>query len=302
MAPWRAAALVALGLLLPGPPGSLRVASAQDGVDVNEADKVPEAGGAGKEAASEEAEDAEVVGDEAEDGEEAASEPGNVMDSAKELQDKLGQLKALLAKKGDSVDPELKERLQGLEQQLDSLNLDGLTGLAGGAGSGSKELQEFLGGCIMMSLRRAGARRPQTLGALRRLAKGVTQEEGADVELVRMVAVCVNELTDVELGQFRAGQLQILPQHLTAQAAQPSGRDAVLGIEATVWEQLGPVAAAMQEQLVGDVDANKLPGSTALIAGVPLLLIFAFLGKKFFEMKQREVHKKDKGKKKTKDK
>jgi len=113
----------------------------------------------------------------AEGGEAAASEDSAegdeekgaaFVDSARELQEKLAQLKALLDAKGEGADPGLKEKLAGLESQLSSLGLDSLTG--GGAGS-NPELTEFLGACVAMSMRRAGMQRPATLGALRKLVE-----------------------------------------------------------------------------------------------------------------------------------
>merc|ERR1719253_303812 len=58
--------------------------------------------------------------------EEKAAKAEAFVDSAKELNEKLAQLKALLDAKGEGADPALKERLQGLQQQLQGLGLDGL--------------------------------------------------------------------------------------------------------------------------------------------------------------------------------
>lgn len=240
----------------------------------------------------------------AEGGDDEPAEGGqNFVDSAKELQDKLAQLKGLLAAKGGDVDPQLKERLEGLEKQLEGLDLGG--GLGGGSGGeASAELLEFLGGCVMMSLRKAGMRKPQSLAALGALASGkLTQEEGSDLDLVRMVSVCISELTDKELAEFKAGQLQVLPQALAAKAADAGAKDVVLGIEAEVWKQLGPVSKALQSQILGDASGGRsLPSGVGLIAGVPLFLAFVFLGKKFLEMQARDGEKKDKKKSKAKDK
>lgn len=237
----------------------------------------------------------------AEGGDEAAEGGKNFVDSAKELQDKLAQLKGLLAAKGGDVDPALKERLEGLEKQLEGLDLEGV---AGGGGGASPELQEFLGGCIMMSLRKAGMRKPQSLSALGALASGkLTQEEGADIDLVKMVSVCISELTDKELAEFKAGQLTVLPQALATKATEPEAKDIVIGIEAEVWKQLVPVAAALQSQIVGDAGGGRsLPSGVGFIFGVPFFLFLVFLGKKFLEMQKDQGEKKDKKKNKSKDK
>lgn len=218
--------------------------------------------------------------------------------SAQELQEKLGQLKALLDKKGEGADPALKERLKGLEEQLDSLGL----GLGGGS---NKELAEFLGGCVAMSMRRAGVRRPSTLGALRKMANNkLTPEQAADTELFRMVGVCVAELTDAELAQFKAGKLSMLPQAMADKAAKAEAKEQVTGMEPGVYKELRLVSEALLKQFAGD-DEGALPMKQGLMAGIPLIAIFAFLGKKFMDMQKREQEdaaKREKKKEKKKDK
>jgi len=215
-----------------------------------------------------------------------------IVDSAKELSEKLGQLKALLDKKGDAADPVLKERLEGLEQQLSGL---GLSSLVNPEQASSPELREFLGSCVMMSLRRAGAQRPATLGALSRLAdKETTMARAGDFEFVRMVAICVNELTDDELKEIKTGKLTVLPKGLAAKAAEPESKAEVLKIEAPVWAELQVVAAAMQKQLVGDAEAQRPPIMQGLAAAVPVLGMIIFMVSKFREMQKRETAKQEK--------
>merc|ERR1719253_1970282 len=80
-------------------------------------------------------------------------------------------------------------------------------------------------------------------------------------------------------------------------AADAGAKDVVLGIEAEVWKQLGPVSKALQSQILGDASGGRsLPSGGGLIAGVPLFLAFVFLGKKFLEMQARDGEKKDKKK------
>jgi hypothetical protein len=236
------------------------------------------------------ASEAEVVAPEADANSDAAVE--TIVDSAKELSEKLGQLKALLDKKGDAADPVLKERLEGLEQQLSGL---GLSSLVNPEPASSPELREFLSSCVMMSLRRAGAQRPATLSALARLAdKETTMERAGDFEFVRMVAICVNELTDDDLKEIKTGRLTVLPKGLAAKAAEPESKAEVLKIEAPVWAELQVVAAAMQKQLVGDAEAQRPPIMQGLAAAVPVLGMIIFMGSKFLEMQKREAAKQDK--------
>jgi type VI protein secretion system component VasK len=215
-----------------------------------------------------------------------------IVDSAKELSEKLGQLKALLDKKGDGADPALKARLEGLEQQLSGL---GLGNLVNPEQASSPELREFLGSCVMMSLKRAGAQRPATLAALARLAdKETTMERAGDFEFVRMVAVCVNEMTDDDLREIKSGKLTVLPKGLAAKAADPESKAEVLKIDAPVWAELQVVAAAMQKQLVGDSEAQRPPITQGLLAAVPVFGMIALMAWKFWEMQKREAAKQDK--------
>jgi len=269
MAPSRLLALLLSALALS--PAFILQASAQD-ADVVVEDVVVEDASGGAE---------EVKGEESEEDKEARATA--FADSAKELQEKLGQLKALLDKKGESADPALKERLKGLETQLDSLGL----GLGGGVGA-TKELTEFLGGCVAMSMRRAGVRRPSTLGALRKMAKGgLTQADAAGTELFRMVGVCVADLTDVELGQFKSGKLTVLPQAMADKAGKPEGKETVTGMEASIYKELKVVSNALLTTFAGDDEGAGLPKYAGILAGIPVLGIFVFLGKKFMDMQKR---------------
>jgi len=236
------------------------------------------------------ASEVEVVAPDADANSDAAAAE-TIVDSAKELSEKLGQLKALLDKKGDAADPVLKERLEGLEQQLSGL---GLSSLVNPEQASSPELREFLGSCVMI-LRRAGAQRPATLGALARLAdKETTMERAGDFEFVRMVAICVNELTDDELKEIKTGKLTVLPKGLAAKAADPESKAEVLKIEVPVWAELQVVAAAMQKQLVGDAEAQRPPIMQGLAAAVPVLGMIIFMASKFREMQKREATKQEK--------
>lgn len=244
----------------------------------------------------------EVVSDEASapmsEEEMSEAKAAGIVDSARELQEKLAQLRALLDKKGDGADPALKERLDGLTQQLSGLGLGSLTGEEQPS---SPELQEFLSSCVMMSMRRSGMQRPATIGALAKLAdKTITPERAGDFELVRMVATCVNELSDVELSDFKKGKLQVLPKNLAEKAAAPESKAEVLKMDAPVWAELQVVAAVMQKQIMGDAEVQKPPIMQGLLAGVPVLGMVIFLVTKFKEMQKREVTKKDKHNKKQK--
>ena len=103
--------------------------------------------------------------------------PTAFADSARELQEKLAQLKGLLAAKGGGIDPALKDRLDGLSNQLTGLGIsaegaDGAMAQVAG-GIDNKEAEKFVATCVTLAMKRAGIRRPTTLGALRQLASEI---------------------------------------------------------------------------------------------------------------------------------
>jgi hypothetical protein len=221
------------------------------------------------------------------------------VDSAKELQDKLGQLKALLDAKGEGADPALKERLSGLEDQLKTLGLDGLTG--GGASESNPALTEFLSGCVALAMRRVGIQRPATLGALRKLAeKKLPPAEAAKVELWRMVAVCVADFTEDEYADYKAGKMKMLPKALVDASKKPEAEQKVLEIEAGHWEELRKISAGLLKELVGDKGDNKPPVFYGLLAMIPLGLMIAFIAKLYRDMQKNQEGKKAKKDKKSK--
>jgi len=213
------------------------------------------------------------------------------------LSDKLAQLKALLDAKGEGADPELKARLDSLQGQLGAL---GLGDMIGGEGMApSKELTEFLTGCVAMSLRRAGAQRPATIGALRRLAEDkLSREEAAKLNLWKMVGACINDLTQQELEQFKAGKLQQLPKAYVEMSKKPEAEEAVTKIDDSMWNELRTISKALLKELIGNTDEQKPPVMFALMFAIPLLGAFAFLAKKFMDMQAETGTKKEKKKSK----
>jgi len=233
----------------------------------------------------------------------AAPEAGMAMeDSAAELGQKLEQLKALLDAKGANADPDLKAKLDGLTAQLSSLGLGDLMG-GSGAGGGdalpdSKELQEFLTACVMLSMKRAGDSRSSTLAAFRHLVRGkLTPVEASEMEVWRMTATCINELTEQELQQFKAGKLRKLPNSYVEMSKKPEATKQVTDLEENVWKQL----AVISQAIVGaPEDAPQQPVYLGMMMAIPLLGAFGFLGKKFMDMqkeKKKPKEKKREGKK-----
>jgi len=214
-------------------------------------------------------------------------------DSARELQDKLAQLKALLDAKGGDADPQLKERLAGLEDQLKGLGLDGLTG---GAGS-NKELTEFLSGCVVLTMRRVGFQRPSTVGNLRRLAdKKFTTEQASKIDFFKMVAVCVSDFTEEQYADYKQGKVKVLPKAMLDEAKKPEAVKKVLDIDAEIWGELHHVAGILIEQFAPSGD--KPQTWYGWLAAVPLLGMIGYLAFRFREMQKKDTAKKDKASKK----
>jgi len=236
-------------------------------------------------------------------GEEVSLEDASkIEDSANELNQKLEQLKALLDAKGENADPDLKAKLAGLQSQLSALGLGDLAGGFGDGGSSSlpdsKELQEFLTACVMLSMKRAGDSRQSTLAALRLLARDkLTTTEAADMELWRMTATCINELTEEELKQFKNGQLRKLPMSYVELSKKSEATKQVTDLEPNVWNQLKIISLAITGS---PEDQPQQPIYVGMLAAIPMLGAVGFLGKKFMDMqaeKNKPKEKKREGKK-----
>lgn len=246
---------------------------------------------------------------------EAAPEAGlaSMVDSMAELQQKLGQLKKLVDDRtGD--DPAMKERMEGLMKQLEGLGLGDLASQGKAASEKDRKAEvQVMTACLSLSLQSAfPTRRSSSLSTLKRMASGkMTKEEASGLPVMRMVAVCIKDLSNDEFKKFTHGKLTSLPDALKAKAALPESKEQVLKLEEdipSIWEEmLATVAAPMEiaAQEAADKEPKPpVPSSYGLLALVPLLLIAAFLGKKFLDMqnaqRSREEQKKGKAAKKNK--
>jgi hypothetical protein len=232
-----------------------------------------------------------------------ASNAANVdkfSNSAKEVQDKLGQLRALLDQRGDSADPKLKEQLEQLEAQLKGLDLSSLANPAGS----DEGVTKLMGACAMLSVKRAGAQRPSTMAGLRRLSdSSLSKQDAADSEISRMIVACVNELTGDQLDQYTGGALQMLPKEIANKASTPEARDYLTQLDDTLWGHLQVTAKTLYEQLReqrGGGEDLATSNYIGLLALLPMVAIALFIGKKFYDMQQMQGAKKDKSSKKKK--
>lgn len=230
-------------------------------------------------------------------GEAAASEAVNMEDSASELSQKLEQLKALLDAKGDNADPDLKARLAGLSSQLASLGLGDMADGLGGVPQ-SKELTEFLTVCVGLSMKHmtSTSSKSQAVTALKLLVKDkLKPEQAKSMDMWKLTATCINELTEQELAQFKKHKLAKLPKVYVDAAKKPEAEKQVLELDEQIWGELKVIATA----LVGDEEEPPPPIIPGILAGVLFLGAVGFLGKKFMDM-QSANEKKDKKKREGK--
>jgi len=226
---------------------------------------------------------------------------------------KLGALSDLMKARPGGVDKDLEEKVAGLRKQLEQLGLDmgkfdkvdgksfveGVPEFGSGEGEnleGDLEVKRLISACVSMSMKRAGAKKPTTTGALRRLGAGLTKEEAKDMEVVKLIASCINEISDAEYNLYKQGALSSLPKAMVKKALGPSGAEQVLAVEEDIWVEVQNVTGEVVKrfgEVFQDKNVNVAPGeagSTASRAGflafVPLIAIFGFLGYKFWSLQQ----------------
>mmetsp|Transcript_76421 Transcript_76421/g.181783 ORF Transcript_76421/g.181783 Transcript_76421/m.181783 type:complete len:297 (-) Transcript_76421:46-936(-) len=262
---------------------------AEEAGDVEVVDGAEDA--AGQAGSSDEASSDEAA-QEGSDGE--GQTPMSFEDSAKEVQARLSQLKDLLKARGKDVDPELMEKLGGLESQLQGLGAT--LGLAS-----NPEAHDLYASCMSMSVMRAGATRKSTRQTLRQMASGdLGQPEAAKVDLLKMVATCINDLTVEELQQYKAKSIGLLPKALAEKATSAEASTQVEELGADVWLQLKAIASELAKEL--EENASNTPvGSGWQVAVIPATLAVFFMMKGFRAMmKRKDEAKKKKEKKEAK--
>jgi len=254
-------------------------AKAADEVDPMDADEDSKSTSEGDKSASAGAATGETGGDA------SMASAQQYMDSAAELQEKLTLLQKLLDAKGENVDPELKEKMEGLKGSLSSLGftMDGVKGSLEGEVQIPKELATA---CMAMSVHRAGARRLTTLEGLKRMANpDLKPEDAKNVEIIKMVAVCINEITELELEDVKAGKARPLPKVLANKAATAEGETQVLALSAGDWKVIRRAA----KEISGSLSTGKGDGGSSLaafgwLAAIPVGFAVLFLTKKFLDM------------------
>jgi len=225
------------------------------------------------------------------DGEKTMESAQQYMDSAQELQEKLTLLQKLLDAKGEGVDPELKEKMDSLKGSLSSLGftMNGVQDSLGGLAEGQTAItNELATGCLAMSVHRAGARRLSTLEGLRRFASlEIKPEDAKSIELVKLVAVCINEISQADIDDLKAGKAKALPKNL-ADKAKTEGEAHVLAFNSADWGMLRRAAKEMS----GSLNRKKDDGgqwTPGFLAAIPVGCAVLFLTKKFLDMNREKA-------------
>lgn len=229
-------------------------------------------------------------------GEENEEKAQAFMDSAQDLQDKLDQLNALLEAKGDTIDPELKERIQGLKNQLTGLGLDGLGANSPGA---NKELSEFLQQCLILTVSRVG-RKSSTINTLAKFSEeSFTREQAAQSEFWRMAITCIQEVNQDDLDLMKKGELKKLPKEF-ADIAKKEGEKKVMDLDDQLWQELKYVVPSLVKAYTGNTNSedNRLPVEYGLLALIPFGIMALFLGKLYVDMKKKQSEEEDRKAKK----
>jgi len=226
-------------------------------------------------------------------GEEEGGQPGG--DQA-DLWAQVAQMKELMEKGGD-VDPEMKAKLA---EQLDKM------GGGGGAAAAPLDPKDAMAGCFALSTQKAGVKSPKTMTALKQLADGITREEGGKVEIARMVAVCLEDVTSADIAAQKSGSLLELPRGIYNKAITSDGRKSVKATSDEIWAEMSKAAKTAIKELTADLNPVKKSsgGSTmGLLALVPVALVVGFMIKRLLDMqKENETKKSSSGKKDKKKK
>jgi hypothetical protein len=284
---YRGIAMVCLWAACFDKPAKLLMVAAQSDVpDDPEAPATPdvvveEASSEAVEEKKDEAGEAGEAGDEASNEEKAQQ----FMDSAQDLQDKLAQLNELLEAKGDTIDPELKERIMGLKNQLGSLGVD----MGGSSVGQNQQLTEFYALCISNTVSRVG-RKSGTINTLAKITDpSFTREAAAKSDFWRMAIACIQEANEQDLEEMKAGTMKKLPKEFVDIAQSPEGEKKVLELGEQEWAEL----KALVPELVkayrgGNGDNSPPPNFYGLLAFIPFLGMAGLMAKLYFDMKKKQ--------------
>jgi len=217
----------------------------------------------------------------------------NYADMSQGLLEKLGQLKTLLAQKGDKISPDELQKIKDLEKMLGDL---GLSSKPAANPAADKEVTEFFGACIAMSMRRAGPQRASTQTGLSMMAQGkVTPEMAATTDLWKNSVACITRLTDAQYEQFKAGALKILPKEHETYAQSAEIKDEIMNLPAEYWTHMQVVSKG----LVGAApEPSTMPKYYGIIAMVVIVVLVGLATKRLIDMTNTRQDKSSKKEKK----
>mmetsp|Transcript_58830 Transcript_58830/g.117716 ORF Transcript_58830/g.117716 Transcript_58830/m.117716 type:complete len:253 (+) Transcript_58830:77-835(+) len=200
--------------------------------------------------------------------------------SSAALREKFGELQAMVEARAGTVEPELLAKVAELREQLQALE--------------RQEGVNRLSDCASMAaIRLGGASNSEVMAELKELAEGkLLPADAAQRELFRMTAVCVGNVTEQELAEFRGGNFSQLPDAYAELAAEPSAEAKVLGLDPDSWRSLADFAASAlnatqpppQQQ---DGWSGRPPMPILLLSVLPTVRLLRYLGKKYHSWRDR---------------
>lgn len=235
-------------------------------------------------------------GDKAKNEEPSEEDLKKAEESAEEFAAKMKQLKALLKAKGENADPALLKQLEGLQGQLEKLGMADML-----SDEPKEENAELLTACTVMSVKRIGATRMSLLENLRKSGEDeITKEEAKDIDLFRQTCVCINELTQGDLDDYRANheRMRILPGKMAGQA-QREGDKCVMELEDGLFEQLKPLHKSFHQSLKENVSTGTTqgaPGWLSALLAIPFLIAVLGLAYKMYKLNEERNNPKKKKK------
>lgn len=199
-----------------------------------------------------------------------------------ELREKLDEVNALIAARGGEVDQDTLDKVEGLERQLEALELQHVE-LALNASR--------VPACMVMSAKRQGGlRNAGVKAALRGLAEDTLPvAEAAKMDLYRMIAVCIASVSVKDLEDFRDGKLLHLPDAYAEQAAGLEGEAQVAELFVEDWKYLSQLAAHFLQPPPGSGLFGRFESLLFLMfLIVPAVNLFRFLRMWYHERSQRK--------------
>lgn len=201
------------------------------------------------------------------------------------MREKLDEVKALIAARSGDMDQDTLDKVESLERQLDALESQH-TELALNASR--------VPACMAMSARRQGGLRNASVeAALRGLAEGTLPvAEAARMDLYRMIAVCIANVSVKDLEDFRDGKLPHLPDAYAERAEGPEGEAQVAELFVEDWEYLSQLAVHFLPQpgfsLFGRFGSSPPPMLFLMFLLVPFVNLLRYFSAAYHERSQRK--------------